>query len=278
MGIQIVNLRFYSRSAQLLSIKSIPLNRILIGKALGSGKLIQTVIRLRCHHIMLNLDNFSVCRTNQCSCMVTVTEIITFLSGSFFYQILTNNRLGIHSYQRHHTVATMNIKCLRHRTKTVSSIHITTMFLVVIQTPSQFIILTVLPIMIPERAQFMDVSTLSANHFTKYSLLCHVQRIHFKPVITTVFQYHTMFASLFTHVDQVPTLLKIHSRRNFYSYMFAVLHSAHCYREVMQPIGSNINQVYVIAFTKFFVSFLSGINSCLRQRCFLQILLAALST
>ena len=87
-----------------------------------------------------------------------------------------------------------------------------------------------------------------------------------------------MFASLFTHVDQVPTLLKIHSRRNFYSYMFAVLHSAHCYREVMQPVGSNINQVYVIAFTKFFVSFLSGINSCLRQRCFLQILLAALST
>jgi len=39
--------------------------------------------------VELNLDNFSVCRTNQCSCMVAVTEIITFLSSSFFYQILT---------------------------------------------------------------------------------------------------------------------------------------------------------------------------------------------
>ena len=68
----------------------------------------------------------------------------------------------------------MNIEGLRHRTKTMSSIYIATMTHIIIQTPAQFVILTFLPIMLPERSKIMNIGTLRANYLTKHSMLCHI--------------------------------------------------------------------------------------------------------
>ena len=139
--------------------------------------------------------------------MVTVTEFLALLAGSFLYQLLAHHRLGIHGYQRFHTVTTVNIQCLRHRTKAVSGIHVTAMLHVVVQTPAQLVIFSILPVIVPKRAQVMYISTLCTDNFTEYAMLRHVQRIHLEPVIATVLQDEAMLAGRLTQVNQVPTFL-----------------------------------------------------------------------
>ena len=85
---------------------------------------------------MLYLDNFSFSSTNQRCRMVTITKVIAYRICTLFHQRLTYYRLCIHSHQCRHTIATMNVKGLCYRTKSVSSIHITTMSHIIIQTPS----------------------------------------------------------------------------------------------------------------------------------------------
>ena len=204
---------------------------------------------------MLYLNHLSILRTNQRSCMVTVTEILTRLSRSFFYQRLTYYRFGVHSNECLHTVTTMYIQRLRYRTKTMSGIYISPMLHIIFQTPTQFVIFTILPVMIPERFQIMNISSLGTNDLPKHTLLCHIQSIHFKPVITAVLKDHTMFASLLAHIYQCPTLFQVHSRRNFDGDIFIILHRTHSDREMMQPICCDIHQIYIIPFTQFFVSF-----------------------
>jgi len=142
--------------------------------------------------------------------MITIQEVFAFFTTCFFYQFFTVNRFGIHSNQCSHAVTTVNVQSLCNRAKAVSSVNVTTMFHVVAQTPSQFVFFTVLPVVRPEVIQVVDVSTLSAENFTEYSVLSHVQCVHFKPVIAAVFQNHTVFTSLFRQVDQFPALFQIH--------------------------------------------------------------------
>ena len=148
----------------------------------------------------------------------------------------------------------------------MSGIHVTAMPHVIIQTPAQLITLAIFPIMVPERTQVVDISALRTNHFTEHPVLRHVQRIHFKPVVTAVLQNHTVLASLFAHVNQVPALFQIHCGRNFDSHILPVLHSTHGYGKMMQPVGSDINQIDIIALAKFLVSLFAGIYGSFRHR------------
>ena len=113
---QIVHFRLDARSGKLLAIERIPFYRIFIGKTFRSGQLIQTAIRLRSHHIVLDFNHLPVCRTNQGRSMITVAEVRTSRIGTCFYQRLPYHRLGVHSDQRSHAVAPMNVECLRYGT------------------------------------------------------------------------------------------------------------------------------------------------------------------
>ena len=210
--------------------------------------------------------------------MVTVTEFLALLAGSFFYQLLAHYRLGIHGYQRFHTVTTVNIQCLRHRAKAMGGIHVTTMLHVVVQTPAQLVIFSILPIMVPKRAQIMYISTLRTDNFTEHAMLRHVQRIHLEPVIAAVLQNEAMLTGRFTQVNQIPAFLQIHGRRHFYRYILSILQRTLGNGEVMQPVCSNINQIYIITFAEFLVSFVTGIDGGFGHGCLLQELLTFICT
>ena len=252
---QVVYLRLYARSFHLGCIYSISFNRIFISETFCSGQLVQAVIRLRVHDIVLDFDDLSVGRTDQGSGVVTVAEFFAWCTGCFFYQCLTVYGFGIHGYQGSHAVATMDVECLSYRAKAVSGIYVAAIFLVVTQTPAQFIFFSIFPVIRPKIIQIMDVSSLCANDFTKHTLLCHVQGIHFKPVVAAVFQNHTMLASGFRQVDEFPALFQVHGRRYFNGYVLTMFHGIFGNREVMVPVSCNVHQVDVIAFAECFVAF-----------------------
>ena len=121
------------------------------------------------------------------------------------------NRLCIHSNERHHTIATVNVECLSHGTKAMGCIDITSVIFVVTHTPSELVILVFLPIVRPEVIQIMDICTLRTENLAEDALLSHVQGVHLKPVIAAVFKNHAVLARFFAQVDKIPALLQIHS-------------------------------------------------------------------
>ena len=255
MRTQVVYFRLYARSFHLSSVYGISFYRIFISESFCSGQLIQTVVRLGIHDIMLDFDYFTVFCADKCSSVVAVAEFIARFAGCFFYQCFSVYRFCIHCYQGSHTVTTVNIQCLSYRAKTVSSVYVATVFFVVTQAPSQFVFFSVFPVVRPEIIQVVDVSSLCTEYFSEYSLLCHVQGVHFEPVIAAVFQNHAVLASSFRQVDKFPALFQIHSRRNFDGYVLSMLHGILGNREVVIPVGCNVYQVNVFAFAECFISF-----------------------
>ena len=75
MGVEVVHLRFHARSLQLVGIEGITLDGIFVGHSLGTRQLIETVVGLRCHHVVLYLDDLSGSRSYQGSGMVSVSEV-----------------------------------------------------------------------------------------------------------------------------------------------------------------------------------------------------------
>ena len=93
----------------------------------------------------------------------------------------------------------MDIQSLCHRAQSVCCIHVTTVLLVVLHTPSQLLGIAavgVLPIGIPEGQKVVDVGTLGAYDFAEYAVLCHVESGHLIPVIAAVLQNHAVHACL----------------------------------------------------------------------------------
>ena len=124
----------------------------------------------------------------------------------------------------------------------------------------------------------MNISSLCPDNFTEDSLLRHVQRIHLKPVVTTILQNHAMLAHLLAQVYQLPAFFQVHSRRHFDSHVLPVLQRTLRNGEMVQPIGCNIYQVDIIPLAQFFIPLLAGIDSCFRQRSFPQQFLTCLGT
>ena len=120
----------------------------------------------------------------------------------------------------------------------------------------------------------MNISTLSMEQFTENSVLCHIQSIHFKPVVATVLKNHTMFASLLNQVDKIPALFNIHSRRYFNSRILSILHSKLSHGEMVIPVSCNINKINIGAFAKFLITFCTKIDGRWRKICFFKIFLA----
>ena len=179
-----------------LTLQSITLYRILVGKTLSTSQLILTVVWLRSHYVVLDFNNLTLLCTQQSSSVVTVLEVVALLTGSFLYQSLTDNRLGIHSNQSSQTVTTVNIHSLCYRAKAVSSVYVTFVQFVVFQTPSQLVVCILLPVVSPEVAQIVNVSTFTADYLTEQAFLSHVQSVQFEEVIAAVLQLDTVLASL----------------------------------------------------------------------------------
>ena len=148
---------------------------------------------------MIYIYHLAVFGTYQCGCEITIAEINVF-SCTFFHKLFTCIRLCVHGNKRFHSVATVYVEQLSHRSETVSGINVSTMLHVVIQTPPQFIICILLPVYIPKRRQTMAVSTRNMHYLAKNSMLCHIKSIHFVPIVYAVLKKHAVFAGTLTKI------------------------------------------------------------------------------
>ena len=175
MGVDVVHLR------SICTFECIACNgkffcRILGSIPLGTSEFEQTVIWLRSHHVMLDFHYLTFGCTHQGSSVVTVTEFLRFLTCVLFYPFLAYEAFCIHGNQGSESVATVNVHTLCHRTKTMSSIEVTTVFHVVLHTPMKvvlIIVIRVFPVILPEFRQLVNIGTFRTDHFTEYTVLNH---------------------------------------------------------------------------------------------------------
>ena len=109
--------------------------------------------------------------------MVAVAEFGARLACSFLYKLLTLHALCIHSHERCHAVATVYVKSLSHRAKAVCSVYVATVVAVVLQAPAKLFgvrAVGVLPVVVPEVAQVVDVGALGTQYLAKDAMLCHI--------------------------------------------------------------------------------------------------------
>ena len=192
--------------------------------------------------------------------MVAVAEVVAAFACALFNQFGAVNRFGVHSHEGGHAVAAVNVECLSHRTKAMSGVNVAAVVLVVAQTPTQFIVFAVFPIGIPEWGEVVDVGTLHANDFAEHAVLSHVEGGHFKPVVAAVFKNHAVQTVLFAEVDEFPALVEVHSRRHFDGNVLAVFKSAFGNREVVVPVGADVNEVDVGTFAHLNVAIFATVD------------------
>ena len=213
--------------------------------------------------------------------VVAVAEVVAGLACLLLNEFLAMNALSIHSYESSHTVATVNVESLSHRTKTVSSIDIATVFAVVLQAPAELFgvrSVRILPVIVPKIVEIVDVSTLSAQYFTEHAMLSHIECAHFEPVVAAVFENHAVELFLLSQVNQFPALLEVHCRRHLICHVLAVLECTLSHDSMMLPVGSDVYEVDVGALAQLLISLLAIVNGSRSQSVLAQALVLLLCT
>ena len=175
----------------------------------------------------------------------------------------------------------MDVQTLSHRTQAVSRINVTTVLHVVLHAPVQIvlvIVIRILPVSIPEVLQAVDVSTLSTDDISENTVLRHSQGVHLIIVIAAVLQNEAMLACLLAEVYQAPALFQVHCTRHLDGSMLAVLHRHLSHREMVIPVGSDVNQVDVLALAQLLVTLGSAVDVGRLQSLLAEILLRFLSS
>ena len=152
-----------------------------------------------------------------------------------------------HGNQILHTVSPMNIHPLADRTQAVSRIRIPRMLLAVklypvIVIPTRFFVCKIM------LAQVMDVCPLGMSDFAQHPLLHHVQCSQGKCIVTTVLQHHAVTAGFFGCIHQTPAIGHTHGGRNLQRHVTALLQGINGNISMSQPVRTNINEVYLLAF------------------------------
>src|SRR5688572_12002260 len=98
----------------------------------------------------------------------------------------------------------------------------------------------------------MNVSALGVNDLPEEPLSCHVQRKQFKEIVTTVLEDHAMLPCFFRSLHQLPALFYGNGSRNFYRYVFTLLHGVYGHGSMKTPGRGDVDQVDVFSFAGFF--------------------------
>ena len=99
---------------------------------------------------MLYLYHFTVLCAYKGRSVVAVAEVAAHRIGQRSYECRTVDRLCVHGYKGFHAVAAMDVQSLCNRSESMGGIYVATMAHIVVQTPSEFVVLSVFPIMFPE--------------------------------------------------------------------------------------------------------------------------------
>ena len=149
---------------------------------------------------------------------------------------------------------------------------------IIVESPSQFVVLVFLPAEIPNLLKAMAISAGYVQDFSEQALLSHAERVHLKPVVHTVLQKHAVLSRALACVYQVPDIFHIQSTRNLDCGVLAMVHGAESSGHMMKPVGSNVDEIYVGALAELHIAGVTIIDSGLRKMSFLQKLLAVLGT
>ena len=149
----------------------------------------------------------------------------------------------------------MDIQSLTYGAKAVCCVHITTILLVEVQAP-------VVVVVIPEIREVVDVSTLGVKNLAEQTLLCHIEAGELEKVVNAVLKHHTVTACAFRCVNQLPALLQRCCCGHLDSNVLAVLHSIYSDRCVVNPVGSDVDKVDIIALAELLVSLRTYITLC----------------
>ncbi|CDD19977.1 uncharacterized protein BN769_02292 [Prevotella sp. CAG:732] len=154
----------------------------------------------------------------------------------------------------------MDVESLGYRTETMGGIEVATILLIIFQSPTELVrigAIWILPIVIPEIIEIVDVSTLGTKNLTEHAMLSHVHSTHLKPVVAAVFENHTVELLLLSQIDEVPALLQVHSRRHLISHVFAILQGTLCHDGMVLPVGGDIHEVDVRTLAQRLVALLA---------------------
>ena len=262
VGVQVLQIGGTVGALHVVALKHEALNGVLVGKATGTGKLEETVVRLGIHHVVLDLNHFTVLGTHQGGGVVTIAELGAGFAGLLLHVFLTVERAGIHSNEGLEAVTTVNVHHLSNRAEAVGGIHVATVLLVVLHAPAELlgVVSGVYPVLIPEGVQVVDVGTLGVDNLTKDTLLSHVEGVELKPVVAAVLQNHAVLAVFLGEVDELPALLQVHGTGHLNGGVLAVLQSALGHGEVVVPVCSNVYKVNIGAFADFLIPELAVVN------------------
>ena len=149
---EVVHLRLHAACRELLAVEGVSLDGILVGKAPRARELVETVVGLRVHHVVLQLYHLLVLRAYERRGVVSVAEVVTGLARLGLDEFLAVHALRVHGDERHHAVAAVYVKGLRHWSESVRGIEVATVVAVVFQSPSQLVGIRsvgVLPVVVP---------------------------------------------------------------------------------------------------------------------------------
>ena len=224
-------------------------DRIFSNVAVRTHQLIHAAVRARGQHIVFQQDGLSLRRPQHGHRHVTVSKIGTGFPRGGLYVLGTVERIRIHRHQGGEAVSAVNVQGLAYRAETVGGIKVSAVLLVEIQPP-------VVPVGLPKRIQVVVVSPLGVNNLAKNAGLGHRERGHLEKVVAAVFQNHTVPSRALRGVHQVPAGLKGFGRRDFDGHVFAVLHRIKGHRNMVDPVGADIDQIHGRVFAQGLVGLL----------------------
>ena len=162
----------------------------------------------------------------------------------------------------------------------MSGIDVTTVVTVVLHAPSELRLIRicgVLPVVIPEVVEVVDVGTFTTEHLTEDAVLRHVQGVELVPVIAAVLKNHAVLAGLLAEFNELPALCQVHGRGHLDGGVLAIFQRALGHGEVVIPVGGDIDDVNVLALAEFLITLLTAVDGGRGQTCIAEVLLATLS-
>ena len=265
-----------SRLLHLFGCQCKSLDRIFVGKPLGAGELVHAVIGLWRHYIVVHLDDLAVLGRDERCGVVAVPEVRTFLASAVFDQFLAVEGASVHRYQRFHAVAAVDVQHLGDGSKAMGGIYIPAELAVVVQTPSQLVVSTFLPVFVPIGRQLVAVCPLHVDNLAHQALLRHVQRIELKEIITAVLKHHHVQALALAQVDERPYFGHVHRRGHLDGDVMAMFQRLARHQIVVEPVCGDIHKIDVAAAAQVLIAVFPVIDIGGGHRSLAQYLLAGL--
>ena len=252
---------------QLLGTEGIPLDGILVGKALGTRQLVHAAVGTRRVDVVLQVDRTSLLGLDERQRVVAVGEGIDAHALPGGLQAV--HRLGVHRHEVGHAVAAVDVEQLAGGAQAVRGIDVAAVLLVEIQAPVALVV-------VPELVQIVNVGALDMEDLAEEPVLGHVERRELEEVIDAVLEHHAVALVLLGGVHQLPALVERLGRRHLHGNMLAVLHGIDGHRNVLEPRRGNVDQVDVVALAELLPALLAAVRRGGRQPVFREDLLRLL--